>query len=70
MYVINTDGVDGQLKVVMECTDAFCIKHACIVHNKQPGTVMVLVCVSDLIVDVTMTKTRDLVAKKKEASCC
>ena len=27
--------------------------------------VMVLVCVSELIVDVTVTKARDLVAKKK-----
>jgi hypothetical protein len=51
--VINTNGVVGQLKVVMECRNAFWMKHVCTVHNKQPGTVMVLVCVSELIVDVT-----------------
>jgi hypothetical protein len=70
VYVINTYVLVGQLKVVMECTNAFWIKHVCTVHSKQPGTVMVLVCVSELIMDVTVTKARDLVTKKKYASCC
>ena len=65
MYVINTYVVVGQLKVVMERTNAFWIKHVCTVHSKQPGTVMVLVCVSELIMDVTVTKARDLVTEKK-----
>jgi hypothetical protein len=57
--------VVGQLKIVMECKDAFCIKHMCTVHNKQPGTVIVLECVRELIVGVTVTKARDLVGREK-----
>jgi hypothetical protein len=65
VYVINTYSDTGQLKVVMECANAFWIKHVCTVHNKQPGTGMVLVCLSELIVDETVTKACDLVVKKK-----
>jgi hypothetical protein len=65
VYVINTYVVVGQMKIAMECKNAFWIKHVCTVHNKQPSTVMVLECVSELIVNMTVTKACELVAEKK-----
>ena len=64
MYVINIYGVAEQLKVMMECKNVLWITHVCTVHNKQPGTGVVLVCMSVLIVDVTVIKEHDFVAKK------